>query len=218
MKSQVIHYAQTSVSQHEIQNLAGKILIATPNVANQDMFNKSIIYIVSHDEYGCVGLIVNQNFKNSSFRDVFNMISSAPDNLDGLTNKYPTIEEDVLHNQPIDLYLGGPVEYEKAVILHTNDYESNIIKPLKNNLAISSNVDIIKDIAAGKGPENSLFIMGHINWAPGAIEDEIKNNLWIVSDFCKSLVFSKNNNLKWNIAIQRLGINPKGFFLNQAND
>ena len=42
------------------ESLAGKFLISSPYAFGNDVFNKSLIYVMSHNETGALGLIVNR--------------------------------------------------------------------------------------------------------------------------------------------------------------
>ena len=78
----------------------------------------------------------------------------------------------------------------------------------KFNLAI---VKILQDIAAGKGPEKSIFIVGYTGWAAGQLEFELENNLWIITAPDKELIFSLNDSNKWTKALNIVGISSNYF-------
>ena len=48
--------------------------------------------------------------------------------------------------------------------------------------------------------------MGYSGWGPGQIENEIAMNGWLVSDACNELVFSSDNNGKWQNALKLMGV------------
>ena len=50
-----------------------------------------------------------------------------------------------------------------------------------NKLCISSNLEIIKDVMNNSGPKNIMLIVGYTGWKKGQLEEEVNNNLWIVS-------------------------------------
>ncbi|AGJ02825.1 UPF0301 protein [Rickettsia prowazekii str. Breinl] len=75
-----------------------------------------------------------------------------------------------------------------------------------NDLAVSSNLEISEDIAFGKGPKNSLFIVGYTAWKPGQLEEELEKNLWLVMDCSKEFIFAENPENKWHNALKHLGI------------
>ena len=171
-------------------NLSGKFLIASPHCFLNDVFSRSLIYVASHSQQGTVGLIINHLINRVSCCSLLKMLK---DNTE-------------VHDLVIPVHLGGPVEPERGFILHSIDYDKNLLLKLHNDLAVSSNVSILKDIANGNGPERSLFIMGYTGWEANQLEREIENNLWIISEANPDLIFSTNCDIKWKLALKRLGI------------
>ena len=179
-------------------NLSGKILIASPYTLYSDVFHKSLIYILSHTEDGASGLIVNHLMSRMPLKSLFSTINDEKN-----TNN--------INDMVLSIYLGGPIELEKGFFLHSDEYDKNLLFKFQNNIAISSNTDILKDIAAGRGPKHSLFIVGYTSWAPGQLEFELENNFWIVSECNPELIFSEVNDQKWTIALKNLGIEDAHF-------
>lgn len=177
-------------------NLSGKILIASPYTLYSDVFHKSLIYILSHTKDGSSGLIVNHLMSRMPLKSLFNAVNDTVAN-----------DTDML----LSIYLGGPVEIEKGFFLHSDEYDKNLLFKFQNNIAISSNTAILKDIAAGVGPKRSLFIVGYTGWGAGQLELELQNNFWIVSDCDQELIFSESNDEKWVVALKSLGIENAHF-------
>jgi putative transcriptional regulator len=108
----------------------------------------------------------------------------------------------------LPIYLGGPVEQERGFILHTLEYNKNLLLRVNKGLVlgVSSNLEILKDIASGIGPHHSLFVLGYTGWSAGQLEDEIQKGNWIVSDSSTDLIFTDNSEDKWYNALSKLGI------------
>ncbi len=187
----------TIENNNNFDNLSGKFLIASPYIVFNAPFNKSIIYIASHTKEGSVGLIVNRLVNRMPFNSVLKMLQDDGFALDA----------------SLPIYVGGPTEPERGFILHSDEYDRNLlIKLSENHLAVSSNVEILKDIAHGNGPENSLFVLGYTSWGPEALEQEISKNMWLISDYNKTLMFSSNDDKKWDRALVDLGIDNSLFY------
>lgn len=181
-------------------NLSGKILIASPYVPISDVFSKSVIYVLSHTEEGAVGLMVNHVVNRVPFDSFFRNI----------TNSTLTINTSNQYIFPV--YLGGPVEKERGFFLHSSEYEKNILfKFQEEGICISSNTEIVKDIAEGNGPKESLFAIGYTGWEAGQLETEVENNLWIISNCEKDIIFSTVDEQKWINALKRIGIDNSCF-------
>ena len=171
-------------------SLQGKFLISSPNI-NNSVFEKSLIYIISDNEDGSMGIMVNKPADR-----VY---------LDSL------LGENIKNNiwQP-QVYFGGPVELDKAFILHTSDCENNKnhIK-LDNDLILSSDFSTIKEIANGNGPSKSILTLGYTGWSSFQLHAELKKNDWFELNLEIDIIFAKNHEKKWDQAISKLGINKE---------
>lgn len=182
-------------------NLPGKFLIATPYSKLNDMFDKSIIYILGHSSQGAVGVIINRLVNKIPFNKIIELLKNTELNEDEIKNQYATIS----------LYSGGPVETERGLVLHTNDYKSNSLLGTAANFSVSSNLEVLRDLLIDKGPKKSLFIMGYTLWEGGQLEKEIQNNFWNVANSCEEIIFMENNNSKWQKVTSLLSGNNSVF-------
>jgi len=176
-------------------SLAGKFLIASP-IISDPRFAKCLIYMISDDEEGSMGLIVNKPAKNLIVEQICS------------TNIKE--ESNITYKPDPTVYYGGPVEIDKGFILHTKDYENTYESTaIKNNLLLSSNIKILKDIMSGKGPSKFFFAMGYAGWDSNQLAKELKVNTWIEANLDVDTVFSKNSEKKWENALLSIGINTK---------
>jgi len=185
-----------------LNNLAGKTLVSSPSTDPNSYFAKSVIYIVKHDADGAIGLIVNYPIRN------------LPKNLH-IRNSWDQDGEDFKFNQ-IRSYIGGPVDVDKGFILHSNDYVKNVIEK-NTSIFLSSNIEVLKDIQKGMGPKNSLFLFGYCGWDKNQLEQEIRDNMWLISDSDEKTIFKENDNSKWDSAISKLNIDP-AYYSNTAGN
>ncbi|MDP5020837.1 MAG: YqgE/AlgH family protein [Rickettsiaceae bacterium] len=180
----------------DFSNLTGKILIASPFAMEGNVFHKSLIYVIKHTDEGSVGLIFNHPINNAPANTLFKKIDSK-------------INTEDLN---LDIHLGGPVEVERGFFLHTDEYNKNLLfNPAQSNLAVSSNAQILQDIANGTGPQNSIFIIGYTGWSAGQMEFELENNLWLIAEPNHDLIFLENSEEKWSKALAMLGISTNDF-------
>ncbi len=168
----------------------GKLLIATP-LLNGSCFEKSVVYLCAHNDTGAMGILVNLTLNNMKYSDLLKEVG---------------IRNSEIHCSELPIYFGGPVEAGKGFILHTNDYHSFNTQLIKDNISLTSTVDILKDMAVGRGPNKKIIALGCAGWGPGQIEKEIKENAWITISANENLVFGENNKYKWQQAIDSLGI------------
>jgi putative transcriptional regulator len=169
--------------------LTGKCLIAMPNMEDE-RFAKSLVYICSHTKDGAMGFVVNKKIKEFSFADLANQLP---------INTIKPIE-------PIELHHGGPLEKVRGFVIHSTDYVKGDTIVISDNIAVSSSIDIITDIAFGLGPKENLIALGYASWAPQQLEREIMNNSWLVTQPDTELVFKTKDEEKWQKAIESIGI------------
>ncbi len=171
-------------------SLQGKFLISSPNI-NDNIFKKSLIYIISDNEDGSMGIIINKPALK------VNVSSLLGKNIEGI-------------KKPPKIYYGGPVELNKSFILHTNDnknYKNRI--ELDNDLVLSSDFSTIEEIILGNGPAKSILTIGYTGWASFQLHEELKKNDWLELDLDTSIIFTGNYHNKWDQAISKLGINKQ---------
>jgi putative transcriptional regulator len=177
----------------DINNLTGKCLIAMPDAT--DEFAQSVIYICSHGKDGAMGFIVNHRLKEFSFSD--------------LAVELPFSFHD--KSLPISLYNGGPLDKTKGFILHSDEYQLPDSINTGGGIAVSSSLEVLKDIASGKGPKQRLIALGYAGWAPDQLEKEILNNQWLVVEASQDLVLGSKDTSKWVEALSSLGIDNINF-------
>ena len=179
---------------NKYNSLEGKFLISSPSM-DDSIFKKTLIYVISDNESGSMGIIINKPALNINFQSIFGNFKN-------------NINQKKL-NKP-EVFYGGPVELDKGFIIHTNDYKDNeAITLLDNNLALSSNISIIEDILLGEGPSKSIFTIGYTGWDSYQLKSEISKNTWIEIELDIEIIFSNKHNDKWSYALSKLGINSK---------
>lgn len=169
--------------------LTGKMLVATPLI-QEGCFEKSVIYVCAHNESGAMGLVLNHAITNLNCGEIFDHLG-----LDELAKSC---------DKPI--YFGGPVETEKGFVLHTKDYSESFTQELPGAFSITSTIDILKDIARGAGPRKSLITLGCAAWSEGQLEEEIKENSWLITDVNEDIMFDHHAENKWERSTALAGV------------
>jgi putative transcriptional regulator len=89
--------------------------------------------------------------------------------------------------------------------LHSADYRREETLVIDGEMALTASLEILKDMAGGKGPRHAWLALGHSNWAPGQLDREMQDNAWLVVDGDPTLVFDGDFPAKWQRALDRLG-------------
>ena len=181
----------TKLNDSEI-DFQGKLLLATPKM--QDFrFEKAVILICSHNASGAMGIILNKPTLDLKFDDVLNQLE---------------IDTKLSDLKP-KIYFGGPVEFGRGFVIHSPDYDvPNVSIRIKEQYYLTASMEILRDIAEGKGPKDSLLALGYSGWGPGQLENELFADSWLLCDSDNDLVFSLRSECKWNGALAKIGVVP----------
>jgi len=109
----------------------------------------------------------------------------------------------------INVHFGGPVESGRGFVLHSRDYLKDATMVVDQDVALTATVDILKAIAGGDGPQQSMLALGYSGWAPGQLDSEIMGNGWLHVDADDDLIFGGDLDGKWDRAMSKIGIDPR---------
>ncbi len=146
--------------QNTLSPQKGRILISDP-FAGDDFFERSVVYLCEHSEEGSFGFVLN------------NLVEL---NLQELNTSFPSLK--------ISLSTGGPVETESLFFLHTLGNQLNLSTPIFGNIAIGGDFKQLYQVITPEHIEKSQirFFIGYSGWSAGQLEQEIKQNAWVVAD------------------------------------
>lgn len=183
---------------NDIENLTGKILLATPAISNEYL-NKSMVFICSHDKKGAMGLVINKPIPNM---DIKSLLRKLQVNSDGLEN--------------LEMHFGGVEETNRCFILHSDDYLSSESTLIKNNIVLTVNTDIIRTlITSNNGPQKKIICIGCCMWGIEQLENEVASSYWIPIESDEALIFGDPRADKWSKALLKIGLHTN-LFLNMS--
>lgn len=180
-----------------IPSLKGQFLVAMPNLEGPP-FHDSVIYLVGHGDDGAMGLIINQSLDDVHVSDIVDGLDiEKPDN-----SKVTSVQID---DQSV--LRGGPVETERGFVLHSRDYFQNDDSYAVNDeIGLTATLDVLRAMAAGKGPRQSLLALGYCGWAPGQLENEIQENSWLHVPHSSEILFTVPLEKRYDKALASIGI------------
>src|SRR5262245_35245648 len=177
--------------------LEGQLLVAMP-VMTDRRFARSVIYMCAHSAEGAMGLIVNQRAPHIGFHELLQQLKIAPGNGDGIRVR-----------TAMDVQVGGPVETGRGFVLHSSDYfAADSTLAIDEGVSLTATIDILKAIAAGKGPDKAILALGYAGWRAGQLESEIAANGWLHCPADLDLLFDRNLEQKYERALSKIGIDP----------
>jgi len=164
--------------------LAGELLVASPHIGDPRFWH-TVIAIVQQDDRGAVGIVINQPVATVTFGELLQAFGLNPARVKGT----------------IRIFTGGPVDPAATFVLHSADYHISGTIPIDDHLAVTTNPDILEDIAHGHGPKKKLIAFGYAGWAPGQLQMELARGDWFVIPETTSLVFDEKRDHVWDDAM-----------------
>jgi putative transcriptional regulator len=179
--------------------LDGQFLIAMPGMAD-DRFARSVVYICAHSAEGAMGITINRPATQITFSELLVQLNIIPKG-DEIRLPNPV--------QRMTVHRGGPVETSRGFVLHSADYFiENSTLPIDEHVSLTATLEILKAIAAGRGPLSSLLALGYAGWAPGQLETEIQANGWLNCPAVPEVIFDADIDGKYDRALATIGIDP----------
>ncbi|TAH36220.1 MAG: YqgE/AlgH family protein [Alphaproteobacteria bacterium] len=153
-------------------------------------FEKAVIMLCVHNADGAMGVVINRQSNSISY----------PELLQQLTLPTHIIDP----KKPV--FYGGPIEAGRGFVLHSDDVNQESTLKVSDGIALTATVDILRTIAEGRGPNQSLLALGYAGWGAGQLEYEIQNNSWLTVPPDAALLFDDNVDTKWHRAMSKIGV------------
>jgi putative transcriptional regulator len=179
--------------------LDGQLLVAMPGMPDE-RFRRSVIYICAHSEDGAMGFVINRRANHIDLPQLLLQLK--------IIGSSETIELPA-RAERMPVMAGGPVETSRGFVLHSPDFfiqDSTL--PISDTISLTITVDILRAIAAGKGPQSAILSLGYSGWAAGQLEIEMQNNCWLNCQPDADLLFETALDLKYDRALRKIGIDP----------
>lgn len=168
----------------------GKILISTPDISG-DVFSRSVVLIIDHNNNGAFGLILNK--KNSQMSKRLHQIFGFK----------------------VDVYEGGPVENDKIFFINKGSKVSENFSEINEEFHMTEDIEnVISAIIDEKISVSDIKVFsGYSGWGSLQLDDEVRRKMWTVVDVYNLDYTLPNDEKLWKNIMQNLG----GEFLLWAN-
>lgn len=159
----------------------GKVLISQPFLSD-GYFKRSVVLLTEYSGDGAVGFLLNKRL-NITLGD---MMDDFP------SNESP-------------LSIGGPVSTNTLHYLHTFDNIPDAVE-IVNGIYWGGNIDVIRKLLSTSimKPENIRFFLGYSGWTSGQLDEELKNDSWLVGDIRPMLIIHPPADL-WHESVKNMG-------------
>ncbi|KTD24705.1 transcriptional regulator [Legionella lansingensis] len=170
-------------------SLANHLLIAMPSLIDPNFYH-TVVYICEHHVQGTVGLIINRPLQYPL----------------GLVFEQMQIEPARHEQNQMPLLFGGPIQPERGFVIHrpVGGWRSSLA--LRDDVTVTTSNDIIHAIAADKGPKDALVTLGYSGWGENQLEEEVRNNTWLVCPCTPELLYEVPFSERWEYAGSLIGV------------
>jgi putative transcriptional regulator len=184
---------------NETSYLDGQVLVAMPGMMDE-RFARSVIYVCAHSAEGAMGIVLNRPAANVNMPDLLVQLEIVPE-----------LERIRLPQKvgAMQVLMGGPVETSRGFVLHSPDFHiAQSTLPIDDSVCLTATIDILRAIAAGRGPENAVLALGYAGWGAGQLEMEMQANGWLNCPAEAGLIFDTAADLRYEMALRSIGIEP----------
>lgn len=171
--------------------LTGQLLIAMPAMTDP-RFTQSVIFICAHNQDGAMGVVLNRPIKSPKFAGLLHQLGVEPS---------PPV-------RVLTVGAGGPVDDNRGFVLHSPDWAGEGSLEVDDSHVLSANLDILRAIAAGGGPEKARLVLGYAGWGAGQLDEEMKQNSWLNVPADEAIIYDTAYTTKWQRALAKLRIDP----------
>ena len=169
------------ITYNNIRPQKGKVLISQPLMFD-GCFKRSVVLLTEYSKNGAIGFVLNKRLQIS---------------LGDLLEDFPASES--------SLSIGGPVAANTLHYLHTFNNIPDAIEVV-NGIYWGGNIEEIYRLLSLSvmKSEHIRFFLGYSGWTSGQLDDELKNNSWLVGDIRPSRIIHPSNNL-WQESVRNMG-------------
>ena len=171
--------------------LSGQFLLAMPGIGDP-RFEKAVIAMCVHDEGGALGIGLGRIVPRINFHDLLRQLD---------------IDPGVAPDAPI--HLGGPVEPQRGFIIHSSDWGGEDSVHVAGRWVLSATLDILRAIAAGRGPSKWVAALGYSGWGAGQLEEEMSGHGWFAAAGDDAILYECDVTSRWELGFRQAGIDPR---------
>ncbi len=162
----------------------GDLLISEPFLPDPN-FERTVVLLCENNEDGTIGFILNKP-SLVTLGDVF---------------------EELDHFEK-QVFVGGPVQQDSMHFIHRGSINLEGGSRIGEGIYWGGNFEQMKVLIQTNKiqPQDVLYFLGYSGWAPGQLEEEMKENSWFVSpNATESQVFDMDPELLWREVLKNMG-------------
>lgn len=169
---------------NSIEPAAGRLLISEPFMLDPN-FKRSVILLTEYADRGAMGFILNHQ-SDYLLGDVL---------------------PDTSYSE-IPVYSGGPVAANTLHFIHCAPEKIDGGIEICEGVFLGGDFDKIKELISNYQINETeiKFFMGYSGWTPNQLDEELKENSWLVADRCSvNTLFNVSEQNMWKEVVRSLG-------------
>ncbi|MFD1951089.1 YqgE/AlgH family protein [Sphingomonas arantia] len=171
--------------------LSGQMLLAMPGIGDP-RFERAVVAMCSHDPDGALGIGVGRTIPEIR--------------LHGLLAQ---VEIDVGVAPDVPVHVGGPVEPQRGFVLHGQDWGGQDTLHVGKRWALTGTLDVLRAIAAGRGPRQFVVALGYAGWTGGQLDMEMTRHGWFATPGTDALLFDTPTEGRWDGLFRAAGVDTR---------
>jgi len=169
-------------------SLAPLLLVSMPQMLDPN-FSRAVVLLAEYGTHGAFGLVVNRPMAEPAHQVV-------------------TAEPPLTIKQNVHLFVGGPVEPNRAwVLTHHRELDGEALE-VAGGVYLSAAPALIRHTLNSSPDPQVRIIVGYAGWAPGQLDEELASSTWLMAPVEPDLLFDTPVEAMWETAIRRLGADP----------
>jgi putative transcriptional regulator len=151
--------------------------------------------MIAHSDEGALGIVLTNSAKVATVGELLEQL------------ELPCVGS---HEQAV--HVGGPVQVEIGwIIYRPNEQPAEGEIKLSQGVAVTQSREVLSRIGRNEGPDVWNAYLGYSGWAPGQLEEEIRQGAWLPMDLHDIVVFDVPIAERWTRAYELAGVSPTGF-------
>ncbi|MGH7896840.1 MAG: YqgE/AlgH family protein, partial [Candidatus Binatia bacterium] len=166
------------------------LIIAMPQLMDPN-FHRTVVLLIEKTEQGAFGVVINRTGESK----VAELCSGLNVDWGGEGTEFA-------------LY-GGPVGTHQGFLLHGPTPDDVVVnsREVAPGVRIASDMETFRTLCE-RPPLDFRVLLGYAGWAPGQLENEMRNGAWLTTEVASDLVFRTALDEVWEKSLRGLGVDP----------
>lgn len=169
-------------------DLTPVLLVSMPQMLDPN-FARTVVLLAEYGSHGAFGLVVNRRMSEPAHEVI-------------------TAEPPLDIRKDVHLYIGGPVEPNRAWVLTRRRELDGDALEITDSVFLSAAPALIRHTLQTSPDPQVRIVIGYSGWGPGQLDDELAESAWLMAPVQPDLLFETPVDQMWETAIRRLGAEP----------